>query len=113
MTIAADNDCSPSSVERFYQDYIEHTEHLREAIHRREWGNIERYVSWREEKLREMNALPVDSDTIEDVHKEYLNRIMALELANINSLNEVMESLKVSIRENGDTALGSTYAGIA
>lgn len=110
MTTSADNNYRVSSVERFYQDYISHSEELRAAIQRQEWPDIERYVLWREEKLGELNSLPTDSEPLKEVHQEYLNRIMVLELANINSLNEVMESLKALIRESQEHKLAVRYA---
>jgi hypothetical protein len=110
MTTSADNNIRISSVERFYQDYISHSEELRAAIQRQEWPDIERYVLWREEKLGELNSLPTDSELLKEVHQEYLNRIMVLELANINSLNEVMESLKALIRESHEHKLAARYA---
>ena len=110
MTISADTNYRLSSVEKFYQDYISRSEELRAAIQRREWVDIERYIRWREEKLGELNTLPTDSEPLKEVHKEYLDRIMILELANINSLNEVMESLKVSIRESQEHMLAARYA---
>jgi hypothetical protein len=110
MTTSADTHYRVSSVEKFYQDFISHSEELSAAIQRREWPDIERYVVWREEKLGELHSLPADSEPLKHVHQEYLNRIMILELANINSLNEVMESLKLSIREGQEHKLAARYA---
>lgn len=110
MTTSADNNYRISSVEKFYQDYISRSEELRAAIQRQEWPDIERYVLWREERLGELHSLPADSEPLKQVHKEYLDRIMILELANINSLNEVMESLKLSIRESQEHKLAARYA---
>jgi hypothetical protein len=110
METIADNNGRLSSVETFYQDYIARSEELRAAIQRKEWGDIERYVAWREEKLGELAALPADSQQLKEMHKEYLNRIMVLEFANITTLNEMMESLKTSIRESQDHKLIARYA---
>lgn len=110
MTTSADDTNRVSSVEKFYQEYLSRSEELRAAIQRREWVDIERYVLWREERLGELNTLPVGSPTLERTHKEYLNKIMILELANITSLKEVMESLKCSIRESQDHKLAARYA---
>jgi hypothetical protein len=110
MTTSADTTSRVSSVEKFYQDYISHSEELRAAIQRQEWPDIERYVLWREEKLGELNSLPTDTEPLKEVHQEYLNRIMVLELANINSLNEVMESLKSLIRQSSEQKLIARYA---
>ncbi len=110
MTTSADNQYRVSSVEKFYQEYISHSEELRAAIQRQEWPDIERYVLWREEKLGEMNDLPTDSEPLKEIHQEYLNRIMVLEMANINSLNEVMETLKSLIRESHEHKLAARYA---
>ena len=70
MTLSADNNIRISSVEKFYQEYISHSEELRAAIQRQEWPDIERYVLWREEKLGELNALPADSESLKEVHQE-------------------------------------------
>jgi hypothetical protein len=110
MDTAADNESRLSSVESFYKEYIARSEELRAAIERREWADIERYVLWREELLGALHTLPVDAELLEHVHKEYLNRIMILELENINSLNEVMGSLKASIREGQKQKLAVRYA---
>jgi hypothetical protein len=109
METSADNDYRISSVEKFYQEYISHSEELRAAIQREEWPDVERYVRWREEKLGELNSLPADSEALKEVHQEYLNRIMVLEMANINSLNEVMETLKSLIRNSHDHKLAARY----
>ena len=108
MTIAADNNHKLPTVEMFYKEYISGSEELRAAIQRREWSDIERYVLWREEKLEELQSLPTDTEPLKVLHKEYLDRIMILELANINSLNEIVESLKVSIREGVSIAFSHT-----
>jgi hypothetical protein len=110
MTTSADTNYRVSSVENFYKEYIAHSEELRAAIQRQEWSDIERYVLWREEKLGELNSLPTDTESLKDIHKEYLNRIMVLEMANINSLNEVMETLKTMIRESHEHKLAARYA---
>lgn len=94
---------TPSSitfVEAFYSDYIARSEELQGAIQRSEWTDINRYVAWREEKLSELESLPRDTGALESVHKEYLSKIMVLELENINSLNGMMQTLKASIRES-------------
>lgn len=110
MTQSADTTNTVSSVEKFYREYISHTEELGVAIQRQEWPDIERYMLWREERLGELNFLPTDSEQLKEVHQEYLNRIMILEMANINSLNEVMDRLKSLIRENHDHTLAARYA---
>jgi len=110
MTSTADSTYKLPFVETFYKEYISGSEELRAAIQRREWPDIERYVLWREEKLEELQSLPTDSEPLKVLHKEYLDRIMVLELANISSLNEIVESLKVSIRESQEHKLAARYA---
>ncbi len=110
MTSSADSTYKLPFVETFYKEYISGSEELRAAIQRREWSDIERYVLWREEKLEELQSLPTDSEPLKVLHKEYLDRIMVLELANISSLNEIVESLKVSIRESQEHKLAARYA---
>ncbi|HLP17796.1 MAG TPA: hypothetical protein VK470_16150 [Bacteroidota bacterium] len=87
-------------MEAFYLDYIARSEELQAAIRRREWGEINHFIAWREQKLSQLGTLPSSTDEERRVHKEYLSRIMVLELDQINSLNNIIQSIKSSIRES-------------
>jgi hypothetical protein len=100
MEERADNRSSSSILDSFYSEYIMRAEELQEAIRRQDWTEIRRFIAWREEKLALLTTLPVSSEADRSIHKEYLNKIMILELEQINTLNELMQSLKSSIRES-------------
>lgn len=113
MKSSADNHSKASAIESFYQEYIARTEELRAAIERQDWSDVRRFVSWREERLAELAALPTGEGQLNELHAEYLSRIMVLEAANINAVNDIRESLKSSIRATQERMRMVRYAANA
>lgn len=102
MMTSADNHSKASALESFYKDYIARTEELRAAIQREDWVGVGQFVAWREQQLARLSELPSGEGALDELHKEYLSRIMVLEAANISLAGEIMETYKALIRETQD-----------
>jgi hypothetical protein len=109
MTNSADDQSTEATIEKFYEEYIARTEELRAAIQRQDWGDVRRFVAWREERLTQLPTLPMRAGGLNALHQEYLSRIMVLEAANIASINETMDSIKTLIRKTQEHTLMVRY----